>query len=402
MSSGSYQFCCSCMHRIDENATVCPLCGFPISNYTPPPNALPSMTILHGRYLVGRVLGSGGFGITYVARDLTASSCRRVCIKEFFLRTAMYRQDSTGARAILNTGAHQAVRLHESTLRKFEQEAAILYRFGKVPGIVNVYDYFSENDTSYIVMEYLEGRTLQEEVYAQGGRLTWDYLQNKLKPVFSSLETLHANNVFHRDISPDNLMVLPDGTIKLFDFGGARVQIDPGAMSTMVIRKAGYTPVEQYSRGRQGPWTDVYAMAATIYYCLTGKRPTDAAERVSGRELPAPSAYGVHLPGKVEHALHTALALMPENRYQTMQQFSDALFDDEPGQEKPPRGYRRQELSRGAGPQKDRPEDQPHGAPQHPDSKEKKQGDGENMAVIIYITVGVIILITALASVFGA
>ena len=165
-------FCANCMEKISTYQDTCPHCGFCNTDYTPPSHALVPMTVLQGRYLIGRVLGAGGFGITYVARDLKVD--KKVCIKEFFVRGSMYREGSTSEMVSLITDGNVSERLYYANLEKFEQEAKILGRFDNVPGIVGVSDYFHENNTAYIVMEYLEGITLKAYVQSNGGRITWE------------------------------------------------------------------------------------------------------------------------------------------------------------------------------------------------------------------------------------
>ncbi len=319
------KYCANCMNKISVYQDICPYCGFDNSKYTPPSHSLMPMSLLQGRYLIGKVLGSGGFGITYVARDLKVD--KKVCIKEFFVRSSMYRQGTTSEQVSIITDGNVSERLYYANLEKFEQEAKILGRFDNVPGIVSVSDYFHENNTAYIVMEYLDGMTLKAYVQSRGGRLTWDELGDKLQPIFASLESLHNCDIYHRDISPDNIMVLPGGRLKLFDFGGARVDTDGHGPSAMIIRKIGYSPIEQYSMGKQGPWTDVYAMAATIYFCLTGKPPADSTDRAGEIDsLERFDALNVKVPKNVERAVYKGLQLKPDDRYQSMEDFGRALF----------------------------------------------------------------------------
>ena len=318
-------FCANCMEKISTYQDTCPHCGFCNTDYTPPSHALVPMTVLQGRYLIGRVLGAGGFGITYVARDLKVD--KKVCIKEFFVRGSMYREGSTSEMVSLITDGNVSERLYYANLEKFEQEAKILGRFDNVPGIVGVSDYFHENNTAYIVMEYLEGITLKAYVQSNGGRITWEDLSDRLRPVFSSLQALHDQGVYHRDLSPDNIMLLRDGSLKVFDFGGARIDTDGHGASSMIIRKIGYSPIEQYSRGKQGPWTDVYAMAATLYYCLAGKAPADSTDRAGEIDsLEKFESLNIKVPKNVEKAIYKGLAVKPDDRYRSMADFEQALY----------------------------------------------------------------------------
>ena len=181
-----------------------------------------------------------------------------------------------------------------------------------MPGIVRVHDFFEENGTAYIVMEYLPGQTLKEYVRSHGGKLSWDETIQTLTPVMKSLQELHSKGIIHRDISPDNLMFKKPGDIRLLDFGGAKQQIhdQDHQHSSVILSKKGYSPIEQIStEGKQGPWTDVYALAATIYYCLCGKPPLDAIERMAGTGFTSPRAAGADISAQKEKVLMKGLAL---------------------------------------------------------------------------------------------
>ena len=320
-------FCVNCMEKISSYQDICPYCKYRNSQYTAPSHALMPMTVLQGRYLIGRVLGAGGFGITYVARDLKVD--KKVCIKEFFVRGSMYREGGTSEQVSLITDGNVSERLYYANMEKFEQEAKILGRFDNVPGIVGVSDYFHENNTAYIVMEFLEGTTLKAYVQSNGGHISWNDLADKLRPVFASLQALHDQGVYHRDISPDNIMLLKDGSLKVFDFGGARIDTDGHGASAMIIRKIGYSPIEQYSRGKQGPWTDVYALAATLYFCLSGKPPADSTDRAGEIDsLESFESLGIKVPKNVEKAIYKGLSVKPDDRFQSMEAFQQALYSE--------------------------------------------------------------------------
>ena len=321
------KICINCMHLNNSGNVICPNCGFDPMTYRWPSHALAPFTILHGKYLVGRILGSGGFGITYIAYDMVLQ-CPRA-IKEFFLQGAMYRysSESTGV-SVINSSFSQE-QMYKVNREKFMQEARILARLDYLPGIVRVHDFFNENDTSYIVMEYLDGETLKDYVERKGGKLSWEETLGKIRPLIKSLQQLHNKNIFHRDISPDNIMVLRDGTLKLFDFGGARVQDPSGENhSVIVMKKTGYTPVEQYSNGPQGAWTDEYALSATIYYCITGQVPAESVARAAEPSLLIkPSQLAPELPARQEAAILKGLGLRKEDRYPDLYDFEKNLFN---------------------------------------------------------------------------
>lgn len=270
--------CINCMREKGEYDVVCPHCHFDQNTYEMPPHVLPPYSVLNGRYLTGRVLGSGGFGITYIAMDMILE--RKVAVKEFFVRGVMYRDSTASDTVSVSTDSMGTEeRFYYESRLKFEQEAKILAHLDELPGIVKVFDFFLENDTVYMVQEFLDGITLKKYVENHNGRLPSEQVVQKLASVMESLQQVHEHGILHRDISPDNIMVMEDGSMKLLDFGGAKVNLNH-EYSSLVLQKEGYTPIEQrHQDGKQGAWTDVYAMAATMYYCICGIVPVDSVKR---------------------------------------------------------------------------------------------------------------------------
>lgn len=309
----------------DNAGDVCPHCGLHPSRFKWEAPALQPYTVLRGRYLVGRVLGSGGFGITYIAYDMALD--RRVAIKEFFMRGSMDRTGTRSSNVSLVTNSESQTQLYNINRSKFREEAKTLANLEELSGIVRVYDYFDEYNTSYIVMEYLDGCTLRDYVRRQGQRISINDAYSKLEPVMVSLETLHRSGILHRDISPDNIMVLGSGGVKLFDFGGAKKQQgEVDGKSVAIVRKGGFSPLEQYGVDNHGPWTDEYAMAATFYFCITGEIPPDAMRRLNGKErLIPPSEKMISIRPEAERALLKGMSLRWQDRYRTMDEFRREL-----------------------------------------------------------------------------
>jgi len=207
--------------------------------------------------------------------------------------------------------------------------AKTLAKFRNLPGIVSVTDFFYTNETSYIVMEYIEGMTLKAYLAESGGKLPADRVFDMMKPVMFSLDKVHLGGMVHRDISPDNIMIDSNGFVKLLDFGAAREFTDSGNRSLSVILKHGYAPEEQYrSRGVQGPWTDVYALCATVYRCITGVTPLESNERLIGDELRAPSELGAEIGRAREAALMKGMAVMQRDRWQSMNGLYEILYGE--------------------------------------------------------------------------
>lgn len=315
-----HNFCPYCMSPVEEGKP-CGACGLTQGSYTPSPHHLPPGTVLKDRYLVGRVLGEGGFGITYIGCDLQLEL--KVAIKEYFPTDKASRVSQASLEVSSYTGA--AGVNYDKGLEKFLQEARTIARMDKQPTIVNVRDFFQANHTAYIVMEYVEGTTFKELVEQRGGRLPAGELLYRIEPLFFALKEMHGNGLIHRDISPENLMI-EKGEVRLLDFGCARQSADGGNTLTIAL-KHGYAPVEQYQSKGQGPWTDVYALSATIYYCLTGKKPPQAMDRLVEDELVPPRKLGVDLTQRQEKALLYGMGVAPRRRFQSMEEFHTALYE---------------------------------------------------------------------------
>ena len=254
------------------------------TNQTPRPHQLAPGTMLQNRYRIVRVIGEGGFGITYEGWDETF--LMRVAVKEYFPRSIVTRHQKASNDITVPSG--ELTELFTRGKAVFLNEARTLAQFQQDPGVVSVSNFFEENRTAYIVMEYLEGQDLKN-LLEEKGTLPYGEAYALLKPVMHSLIQLHGCGLIHRDISPSNIRILPDGSAKLMDFGASRT-IDPAAKSTdSVYLKPGYSPEEQYrSRGEQGPWTDVYALCATLYHMIVGFPPDDSLQRILLDEVKKP------------------------------------------------------------------------------------------------------------------
>ena len=314
-------FCPNCMAKISAGDTKCPVCGGNV-NVQNAAHQLPVNTILNGRYIIGKVLGEGGFGITYLGYDLQTDT--KAAIKEYFPSGVSYRfSGQSRTVSIQDKGSSEQFAKGKE---RFLGEARTVYRFRDEENIVNVLDFFSENNTVYIVMEYIEGVSLGQYL-SQNGRVgDFDELYKILRPVMVSLDHVHKAGLIHRDISPSNLMIDMNGTVKLLDFGTARSMSEDGEKSLSVVLKHGFAPMEQYkTHGKQGAWTDVYALCATMYKLLTGQTPVSAMDRMDS-EMPLPSALGVKISPAQEEVLFKGLALPVKDRIQTVGELI-ALFD---------------------------------------------------------------------------
>ena len=312
--------CFGCMEPTDSYP--CPRCG-----YTPGGKgaewALQPGSILNGKYMVGRILGQGGFGITYIGWDIALE--KKVAIKEYYPSGQVSR--TPGASTLSWYTSESAALARQTGLEMFLKEARKMSKVDDVFGIVRVRDLFQENQTAYIVMDYVEGETLKARLQ-KTGPMAWDQAMEIFRPAIRAMEQVHKAGLIHRDLSPDNLMLTPDGQVKILDLGAAKdLSINSGA-SSMQVAKSGFSPFEQYSqRGGSGPWTDVYAMAATVYYTLTGVLPPAAIDRVE--EDTMDWSLVSTLPGRAREALRAAMAVSAKKRTQSMEELERGLFGAE-------------------------------------------------------------------------
>ena len=322
------QLCFGCM-RQKLNRPVCEFCGFDerMENQS---HQLPIGTILQNQYLVGRVLGQGGFGITYIGWDQHLSI--PVAIKEYYPSGVVQRHTQLGNNVICANG--EAPELFEKHKTRFLKEARTLAQLSGIPEIVQIKSFFPENGTAYIVMEYVEGITLKDHLKRLGRPMTEGEALTIMEPVLKALQKVHDHGLIHRDISPDNIMLPKSGGIKLIDFGTVRYMDDSGkSKSTEAVLKPGFAPMEQYnSRGNLGTWTDVYAICATFHYLLTGKVPADVHDRMEQGESLKLLRSRSGISQKLIYALEKGMKLRIQERIQTTAELYQQLYS---GKKKP-------------------------------------------------------------------
>ena len=280
-------------------------------------------TGLIGRYVIQEVLGQGGFGITYLGIDKLYGN--KVAIKEYYpqkiaMRKAQYED-------VVTVTSIEEKNNYNKGKKRFLDEAQVMARFNQNEGIVKILDFFEANNTAYIVMEYLEGITLKQYL-GKYGVIQFRNLIEMMLPLREALIEIHSQGLIHRDISPDNIMVQHNGKLKLMDFGAARDYTESGNKSLTVILKSGYAPPEQYqTHGVQGPWTDIYALCATIYKCLTGITPPDAIARVMDDKFKEPDQLDGKLSPDIKKILWKGMNIFPEERYQDIGEFGEDVYD---------------------------------------------------------------------------
>ncbi len=323
--------CLGCFAEIRDELEICPFCGY--MEGTPPETAVHMVpgTILDDRYIIGKVVGFGGFGVTYSAWD--GKLLQRVAIKEYLPSEFSTRMPGQSRVTVFNGDKSEQFK---QGLDKFVDEARRLAKFTNEDGIVRVFDCIESNDTAYIVMEFLEGETLTDYL-KRTGKVPEDEAVEMLLPIMESLKSIHSKGIIHRDIAPDNIFLTSDGKVKLIDFGASRFATTSHSRSLTVIVKPGYSAEEQYmSRGDQGPHTDVYSLAATLYKMITGTTPPDALERRAKLEnvhkdiIVDPRKIDKGISVRRENAIMNALNIRVEDRTPTIEQFMKELESDPP------------------------------------------------------------------------
>ena len=330
-----------CMACKADEQEACPVCGFIERDFVPEKHHLPPRTILKGQYLVGCALGEGGFGITYIGWDLFLHM--PVAIKEYFPSGVVIRDQGQCTVSVFAGKDEQSfLKGRES----FFREAQKVARFDNNPGVVSVKNCFIENGTAYIIMEYISGINLGVYASKRGGKLGFEETLRLLETPIRTLNALHGASTYHRDISPENLMLSKTGTVKLIDFGSA-MESDSEKKTRVLMVRSGYSPVEMYStNGKDGSYSDVYSMAATIYKLITGVTPPAATERLDADPLVRPTMLGVKdITTTQENALMRGLTVQQKDRYQTMAEFFYDLYgrgiDDDPNPKPKPKPKRR-------------------------------------------------------------
>ena len=303
----------------------CTKCGLQNTDANRDARALPfGFALKKGLYRVGRVLGSGGFGITYLAWD--EKNQRRVAIKELF--PSRLNRDATGLTVVVEESNKP---LFQHIRKRFLEEARLIYDLRNEPEVIGLYDCFEENGTAYYVMEYLDGKDLQRFLKEKKGAMTWKELASPFQQVMQCLAVLHKHGLIHRDISPDNIFVCSNGKTKLIDFGSVRRE-DAGHFTTFL--KDSFAPPEQFiSSGDQSYWTDTYSLCASLYYLLNGGHlPAGAYERMAklkstGEDPLIPiEKYSPSAPGYVLQAIMHGLNLAPRHRFRSVEEMRQAFY----------------------------------------------------------------------------
>lgn len=312
--------CKSCFQEYEESFGLCPNCGYVDGEPPAEVFCLSPGTVIADRYIVGGMLGLGGFGITYKAWDKKLDTV--LAVKEYYPSGLVNRHPGSTNIMLVATKREREF-IYGKT--RFLDEARNMAKFSTHKNIVNVFDFFEANNTAYIVMEFLDGRTLSQVIQQQNVPLPYDYCVNVAVHVCDALKDIHKENILHRDISPDNIMICNDGNVKLFDFGAARFSAGIENRVTVIV-KPGFAPPEQYDKvNRQDPRTDIYALGATLYYAMTGVKPEESTNRKIEDTLRPPADLDDSIPENISNAIMRAMALEQQYRFATADDFSAAL-----------------------------------------------------------------------------
>lgn len=321
-----YDRCPNCLQALTNGEDKCGGCGFDIASYAENPRCLRAFSVLENKYMVGRCIGKGGFGITYIGWDMNLQTY--IAIKEYFPDTQADRALDESGMVVPKEGCTES---YNQGLSKYVEEARMISKFYGLPGIASVKDFFYANGTAYMVMEYISGVNLKEYIASNGGRLDEQTVLNLMKPVFESLKQIHDAGLIHRDISPDNIMYDNAGKIKLIDFGSARTQSMETDKTFTVVLKHGYAPVEQYyAKGNQGPATDIYSLCATMYKMLTDVIPPNSVERSENDTLRTPGQLRANVSERTWAVIKKGLEIKAADRYQSIGELLVDLYGDGP------------------------------------------------------------------------
>ena len=311
--------CMGCMSRKSSEATKCPNCGY-LDSEENLPHQLKTRTTLNDRYIIGKVLNDNGESILYLAYDKVKEE--PVCIREFMPDTICTRNSET-AEIKVNT---DCLAQYKTLLSEFIQLNKDIVKLRTIPQFQTVYEMFPQNNTAYVVLEYIEGITLNDYLRIHSGELTWDEVKDLFTQVFTALNLAHSNGVIHKGISPDTIFVLSDTSCKITGFCIGEVRTANTEIAAELF--AGYTAPEQYSVNKlQGPSTDVYSLAAVLYRCLTGVRPQEALTRIADDTMQAPDEIKEEIPSNVSDAIMKAMDVNYEKRTQNINDLLTMLFD---------------------------------------------------------------------------
>lgn len=307
------------MKEYQGNGQICPWCGYDQKSGPKELYYLTPGVVLANRYTVGVQINTGGFGIIYKAWDNTLD--KMVAVKEYFPGGIANR--IPGRKEVL-VYAPKNMKEYQRGKEKFLNEARTVAKFNNHPNILDVYDFFEDNNTAYMIMDFLDGMSYKEYIRKKGGTDDVNTAVNVILCVLDALKAVHKAGIIHRDINPSNIFICRTGEVKLIDFGASRIE---DTDMTRILTPH-YAPPEQYTtKGKEGPYTDLYALGATLYTAITGEKPEESTDRQTEDHLKAPKEINPEIPDYVSNAVMRAMAVNPQLRYQNSDQFKNALLN---------------------------------------------------------------------------
>ncbi len=311
--------CPNCFSAVEFRAQICPHCKYDFTITNTHSYALKSGILLNSRYIAGKVIGTGGFGITYLSYD--TQSGKAVAVKEYYPHgVAVRSEDDVSLEPLGEMNAEH----YQNGLEKFLHEGSYMAQFKDCTEVVGIYDIFEENNTAYYTMDFLNGMTLKEYT-DKYGKITERQAVFIIERVAAAFKVIHGGGIIHRDVSPDNIMLCRNGNVRLIDFGAARPYIDINS-ELSIIMKHGFTPLEQYQKnGKQGAWTDIYSLGASLYYALTGNTPEDPITRLDDDSVFEEDTAG--LSDGITKILSHCCEIRGKDRYQSAEELLSALSD---------------------------------------------------------------------------
>ena len=314
------KICMGCMNQVSDNDKICPACGYDQSNVREKSYYLDPGTIIGGKFIVGKALEYGGYTVKYLGFDAEAQ--HKVIISEYLPSDFSTRSDGESEVTIYSGDAYEQF---SHGLETFLNEGNKIQQLADTQGVAKVYDCIAENDTGYVISEYLVGTTLKE-VLDTGKVYKPEEAKQFISQILIGLIKVHPLDIIHCDIAPETIFITEQGEVKLLDFGATRYVTTANSKSLAIILKQGYAPEEQYrSQGKRGPWTDVYALAAVMYRMITGKVPPESVDRALSDEITEPSKLNTGISQSMENALMNALNVYQDDRTKTAQEFYKEL-----------------------------------------------------------------------------
>jgi parallel beta-helix repeat protein len=302
---------------------ICPYCEWEETTSPESPRHLPPRTVLSNQYLIGRVISEGKFSLTYLGYDFNTN--QKIAIKEYLPEDIARRADDKLHIAATNIKHGNDFNFG---LGKFIEESMALESQKHLPGLAHTTAIFRENGTAYRVMDYIEGPNCEEYLETKGGSITFHQLVRLITPVMIGLERVYESHLLHYDICPENIIVGKDGIGSLVDFTATRFELSKSWKNIASVSRPGYSPIEFYKNNFEtGPWSDVYSLAATIYHALTGEIPPEAPQRRETDSLVPPSELDADISAETEAVLLKALAVKPEDRYQSVKAFKESILE---------------------------------------------------------------------------